>query len=271
MDELRKVTFGRKGDDEAFHPLADGELAVLDHAVRGYLEAGRLLVAGNKQPLGKYYEVLRHNLLCGDGAMSPEQFRFASAAITKTLIARGIQEFNILPSRTVILDPWRAGLAFADAAFHTGFSKFHHLGARRNEQTLGTEIYFEEVPDVLVREPRAWTVIVADPMLATGNTDVFAIRRLMDLGVPQEQIFNLSVIAAPEGVDHVLHAFPGVRILTGRLDERLNSRGYIEPGLGDYGDLFFDGSLWRWIDRWYESGILSRRATEALLARMLAT
>jgi uracil phosphoribosyltransferase len=269
MERLRTMMFGRKKKGEAFHPLAERELAVLDETVLGYMKDGRLLIANSRSLPEYYYTILRHNLLCGDGAVSPEQFRCASAAITKRLIERSIPEFNVSPSSTVIMNVWRAGFAFAEAAVHAGFSTFHHLGARRDERTLKTRSYFEEVPDALRLHPEKWTVFITDPMFATGNTDVFAVRRLIELGVPQEKIFILAVIAAPEGVDHVLHAFPRVRILTGRLDERLNSRGYIEPGLGDYGDLFFAGLLWRWVDRWADRGILSSYAAAALLRRMM--
>ena len=86
--------------------------------------------------------------------------------------------------------------------------------------------------------------------------------------MPQERTFILSVISAPEGVDHILHKFPGVRILAGRLDERLNERGYIVPGIGDYGDRFFEGLGPEQVAAWRDMGILNSAAAEALLARM---
>jgi uracil phosphoribosyltransferase len=225
-------------------------------------------MAGNGDLLPKYYEIIRHNHLCGDNAVEPEMFRLASAAITKALLADGIKAFSIDPANAIVLLPWRAGLAFADAAFYAGFREFYHWGARRNERTLETETYFEEAPLSLAVHPEKQTVIIADPMLATGNTMISATRLLGNYGVPQERIFVLSVISAPEGVDHVLRACPRVRILVGRHDEYLNSRGYIEPGLGDFGDLFFEG-LER-VAVWRRRGILSDDAARVLIARMTA-
>jgi len=269
MDDLRAVMFDRKTEDEAFHPLREEELAILEHHVRGYIQDKRFLV-GHNGFVAKHYETIRHNLLCGDHAVGPDEFRSASAEITKGLISRGVGKFDIwAPSSTIIL-PWRAGLAFADAAIDGGFSQFYHFGACRNEQTLATEIYFEDVPVSLERHPEKQTVLIADPMLASGNTTIAALHRLKELGVPQERTFVICVISSPEGIDHILQAYPAVRIFAGRHDEYLNDRGYIVPGLGDYGDWFFEGLGWGAAAAWQSRGILNDGASDALLARMAA-
>jgi uracil phosphoribosyltransferase len=267
MKRLRNVMFGRKGTGEAFHPLDETELALLEQCVLGYI-ASRRLTVGEKSLAAGHYEIVRCNLLTGMQIVKPEDFRLASAGITRDLIHRAIAEFDIPPAAATVLLPWRAGLAFADAAFSAGFREFYHFGARRNERTLATEVYYEEVPHGLTHESGARSVLIADPMLATGNTTLAALHDLERLGVPQERIFVLAVISAPEGIDHILDVYPKVRIFAGRHDERLNSRGYIEPGLGDYGDEFFKELGPGQVVTWHRWGVLSDGAAEALLARM---
>ena len=107
------------------------------------------------------------------------------------------------------------------------------VGLYRDEETLEPVEYYCKVPDQL--EDRL--VIAVDPMLATGNSSVAAISRLKDEGA--KEIRLLCLVAAPEGVTCVQKAHPDVRIYTASLDERLNEKGYIVPGLGDAGDRMF--------------------------------
>ena len=79
--------------------------------------------------------------------------------------------------------------------------------------------------------------LVLDPMLATGNTAVAAIERLRSAG-PRSMLF-VCLLAAPEGVRHLREAHPDVPIVTAAVDERLNEKGYILPGLGDAGDRIY--------------------------------
>ena len=107
------------------------------------------------------------------------------------------------------------------------------VGLYRDEDTLEPVEYYCKVPDQL--EDRL--VIAVDPMLATGNSSVAAISRLKDEGA--KEIRLLCLVAAPEGVTCVQKAHPDVSIYTASLDERLNEKGYIVPGLGDAGDRMF--------------------------------
>jgi uracil phosphoribosyltransferase len=110
---------------------------------------------------------------------------------------------------------------------------------------------------------------VTDPMLATGNTNLSALRRLGDLGVLQEKTFIIAVVSAPEGVDHILQAYPGVRIFVGKNDERIDRDGYIVCGLGDFGDRFFEGLDHEQVAAWKDKGILNDRAATTLFIRMM--
>jgi uracil phosphoribosyltransferase len=107
------------------------------------------------------------------------------------------------------------------------------VGMYRDEDTLEPVEYYCKVPDQL--EDRL--VIAVDPMLATGNSSVAAINRLKKAGA--RDIRLLSLVAAPEGVARMQEAHPEVSVYTASLDEKLNEKGYIVPGLGDAGDRMF--------------------------------
>ncbi|NBQ51923.1 MAG: uracil phosphoribosyltransferase [Marivivens sp.] len=107
------------------------------------------------------------------------------------------------------------------------------VGLYRDEETLQPVQYYFKVPTQL--EDR--TVIVVDPMLATGNSSAAAIDLIKQAGA--KDIRFLCLLAAPEGVERMKEAHPDVPIVTASVDERLNDHGYIVPGLGDAGDRMF--------------------------------
>lgn len=107
------------------------------------------------------------------------------------------------------------------------------VGMYRNEETLEPIEYYCKVPAEL--EDRL--VIAVDPMLATGNSSVAAIDRLKKEGAKDLRL--LCLLAAPEGVARMKEAHPDVPVFTASLDEKLDNRGYIVPGLGDAGDRMF--------------------------------
>ncbi|MEP2781653.1 MAG: uracil phosphoribosyltransferase [Pseudoruegeria sp.] len=107
------------------------------------------------------------------------------------------------------------------------------VGLYRDEETLKPVQYYFKVPDALGDR----LVIAVDPMLATGNSSVAAIDLLKQAGA--KNIRFMCLLAAPEGVARMKEAHPDVPIVTGSLDERLNEKGYIVPGLGDAGDRMF--------------------------------
>ena len=107
------------------------------------------------------------------------------------------------------------------------------VGMYRDEETLEPIEYYCKVPAEL--ETRL--VIAVDPMLATGNSSVAAIDRLKKEGAQDLRL--LCLLAAPEGVARMKEAHPDVPIFTASLDEKLDDRGYIVPGLGDAGDRMF--------------------------------
>lgn len=108
-----------------------------------------------------------------------------------------------------------------------------HLGLVRDEHTLVASEYVVRLP----RDLAARGALILDPMLATGGSAVQAVARVKQAGATAVRF--ACVVAAPEGVAALEAAHPDVPILAAALDERLNERGYIVPGLGDAGDRCF--------------------------------
>jgi uracil phosphoribosyltransferase len=108
-----------------------------------------------------------------------------------------------------------------------------HIGIYREPRTLQAIEYYLKLPEDLAERD----VILLDPMLATGNSAVAAISRLVELRA--RSIKFVCLVAAPEGVAKLHGIFPGVAILTAAVDRCLNEHGYILPGLGDAGDRLF--------------------------------
>lgn len=140
-------------------------------------------------------------------------------------------------SRIAALVPiLRAGLALTDAFLELlPYSLVWHIGISRDEKTLKPKIYHNGIPSKVFQEPMV--TFLLDPMLATGGSAIAAARLLRERG--NARIVFVGVLGAPEGVVALQKAIPDVDIVLAALDEELNSRGYIIPGLGDAGDRLF--------------------------------
>lgn len=128
----------------------------------------------------------------------------------------------------------RAGLGMVEGMLEMiPAAKVGHIGLYRDPETAEPVEYYCKLPaDCSNRE-----VFVVDPMLATGGSAVAALQMLKDKGV--KSIRFMCIIAAPEGVQRLKEAHPDVDIFIGALDEYLNEKKYIVPGLGDAGDRIF--------------------------------
>ena len=128
----------------------------------------------------------------------------------------------------------RAGLGMVDGALElVPSARVGHIGLYRDEETLQPVEYYCKLPkDIDKRD-----VFVVDPMLATGGSAIDAISQMKKRG-PKKIIF-MCVIAAPEGLNALKEAHPDVDIYCAGLDDHLNEKGYIVPGLGDAGDRIF--------------------------------
>ena len=128
----------------------------------------------------------------------------------------------------------RAGLGMVSGILAlTPSAKVGHIGMYRNEETHEPVPYYCKLPDKISER----TIVVVDPMLATGGSAVDAIDQIKKQG--GKDIKFLCIIAAPEGVKKLHEKHPDVQIYIGNLDRELNENAYICPGLGDAGDRIF--------------------------------
>jgi uracil phosphoribosyltransferase len=135
----------------------------------------------------------------------------------------------------VVLVPiLRAGLGMVDGISNLiPTARIGHIGMYRDHATLQPMTYYAKFPDNLANA----VVMVLDPMLATGGSSTDAIQVLKNAGA--KIIKLVCIVGAPQGVERIKHDHPDVQIFLAGLDERLNSNGYIVPGLGDAGDRLF--------------------------------
>ena len=112
-------------------------------------------------------------------------------------------------------------------------ARIGHIGLYRDPVTLQPVEYYFKVPTDIDERP----VIVVDPMLATGNSIAYAIKRLKEKGARDVRL--VCLLSAPEGIKRVSEEHPDVPIYTAAIDSHLNDHGYIVPGLGDAGDRMF--------------------------------
>ena len=112
-------------------------------------------------------------------------------------------------------------------------ARIAHVGLYRDPATLACVEYYFKAPDNLGER----TVIVVDPMLATGNTAIAAVDRLKEAGA--KSIRMACLLCAPEGLSNFQGHHPDVKVWTAAIDDHLNDHGYILPGLGDAGDRMY--------------------------------
>lgn len=141
----------------------------------------------------------------------------------------------------IIISPiLRAGLIFTDEAIDMlPQACIRHIGMYRDEKTLKPVWYYNKIP-MDIENPKKTYIYITDPMLATGNSLVEAVKLYADKQVPFENIKILSIISAPEGIFNLQEKFPDVEIITAAVDSHLNEIGYIVPGMGDAGDRIFN-------------------------------
>ena len=138
-------------------------------------------------------------------------------------------------ARPVALVPiLRAGLGMLDGMLRVlPDAPVGHLGLYRDEATLRPVTYYSRLP----KNVDEATVLLLDPMLATGQSAAAAVSILKSHGA--HAISFVSVVACPAGIAHLQSAHPEVPIITAAIDPELNNVGYIVPGLGDAGDRYF--------------------------------
>ena len=156
------------------------------------------------------------------------------AKLKKTVIETPLEKYNTYSLNEddyAFVPILRAGMSMVDGIITViPNAKIGHIGLYRNEETLEPVEYYYKMP----KEINKRTVMILDPMLATGGSALATIKKLKDDGV--KKIKFLCIIAAPEGIKAIQKTYPDVEIYCASVDRKLNDIGYILPGLGDAGD-----------------------------------
>ncbi|SDX08826.1 uracil phosphoribosyltransferase [Marinobacter mobilis] len=198
------------------------------------------------------HPLIRHKLgLMRRADISTKNFRELAQEVAALLTYEATQDFaleettiegwagpvtvdTITGKKVTIVPILRAGLGMLDGVLSLiPSAKVSVVGQVRNEETLEASTYLEK----LVGELDQRMAMIIDPMLATGGSLISTIDLLKKAG--STEIRALVLVAAPEGIDKVLEAHPDVAIYTASIDQCLNEKGYILPGLGDAGDKIF--------------------------------
>ena len=198
------------------------------------------------------HPLIQHKVtLLRDKNTSSKQFRELIKEITEFMVYEATRD---LPTKEVVVETpitktkskviagrklafvpiLRAGLGMVDGGLElVPSARVGHIGMYRDEETLIPHPYYCKLPsDIHERD-----VVVLDPMLATGGSAVDAIDQIKTRG--PRSIKFMCIIAAPEGLKFLTEHHPDVQVYCASLDERLNEKGYIVPGLGDAGDRIF--------------------------------
>lgn len=212
----------------------------------------------------KNVSVVTHPLCCHnlsiirDKNTTAEVFRNAIRRITYLLFYKATEDLELetvnietplevceakklASNKEIIIAPiLRAGLIFSDIANEImPYATVRHIGMYRDEETLTPIWYYNKIP-IEFENPENKIILILDPMLATGNSAIDAIKLFVNKNVPEKNIRFVSLISAPEGLEKVTNLYPNVQIVTANIDECLNEVGYIRPGLGDAGDRIFN-------------------------------
>lgn len=197
------------------------------------------------------HPVVQHKLTeLRDQRTGPKRFRELLREITPLLLYEATRDLEV--EEVVVATPMgearghrlrgtiglvpilRAGLGMAEGALQVfPEAQVWHLGLYRDEHTLQPIAYYNRLPPW---PTVAWCFIL-DPMLATGGSAVAAVDILKRWGVPR--VVFVGLIAAPEGLERFAAAHPDIPVVVAAVDDRLNDRGFILPGLGDAGDRQF--------------------------------
>lgn len=142
------------------------------------------------------------------------------------------------PEQPLVVVPiLRAGLALLEGAQTLlPLASIYHLGLSRNEETLEPTCYLNNLPEKFASETR---VLILEPMLATGGSIMTAMAEITSRGVDPSYIRVISVVAAPPALQKLSAEYPSLNIYTAIIDQGLDDRGFIVPGLGDAGDRSF--------------------------------
>ncbi|KAH9853314.1 PRTase-like protein [Lenzites betulinus] len=185
-----------------------------------------------------------------DKETSRGDFLFYSDRIIRLLVEEGLNHLPVVPK--TVQTPTGAtyeGVGFegkicgvsilrAGEAMEAGLRevcrsvRIGKILIQRDEETAQAKLFYAKLPQDIAKR----YVLLLDPMLATGGSAIKAIEVLKEHGVPEERIIFVNLIASPEGLQNFCTTYPLTRVITGWIDEGLNEKAYIIPGLGDFGE-----------------------------------
>lgn len=203
------------------------------------------MVHESTHPLVKHKLTLLRNI-----NTKPKKFRELVRELAMLLCYEATQDLRLMPiqvetpmgtadgsellDKVGLIPILRAGLGMVEGIWEMmPGAEVWHIGLYRDEETLKPVSYYNKLPTI----PTVQVCLVLDPMLATGGSAVATVGILKHWGA--QRIKFVGLLAAPEGIARLEGAHPDVDIHVAQIDQRLNSIGYIVPGLGDAGDRQF--------------------------------
>ncbi|CAM2770855.1 uracil phosphoribosyltransferase [Vibrio rarus] len=198
------------------------------------------------------HPLVKHKLgLMREGDISTKRFRELATEVGSLLTYEATADFatervtikgwdgdvevdQIKGKKVTVVPILRAGLGMMDGVLeHMPSAKISVVGIYRDEETLEPVPYFNKLASSIDER----IALVVDPMLATGGSMIATIDLLKEQGC--KTVKALVLVAAPEGIEALEKAHPDIELFTAAIDECLNDKGYIVPGLGDAGDKIF--------------------------------
>ncbi|RDX44711.1 PRTase-like protein [Polyporus arcularius HHB13444] len=185
-----------------------------------------------------------------DKETSRGDFLFYSDRIIRLLVEEGLNHLPVIPK--TVTTPTGAtyeGVGFegkicgvsilrAGEAMEAGLRevcrsvRIGKILIQRDEETAQAKLFYAKLPQDIAQR----YVLLLDPMLATGGSAIKAVEVLKEHGVPEDRIIFINLIASPEGLKNFCGKYPLTRVITGWIDQCLNEKAYIIPGLGDFGE-----------------------------------
>jgi len=166
--------------------------------------------------------------------LAAEALRKIPSTSSTVITPQGPAEGHVVSGDMVVVPVLRAGIGMLDAVLALlPMARVWHIGLQRDESTAIASTYYARLPPDIGNS----FVMVVDPMLATGGSAVSAIDLIKAAGA--HTICMICIVAAPEGVDLVTMRHPDVALYTPVVDRELDTRKYIVPGLGDFGDRLY--------------------------------
>ena len=190
-----------------------------------------MLSLRDKHTTPSHFRRLTHRI---STILTAEATRRLPISVTRVETPIETAEGEALRADIVVVPVLRAGLGMVEAVLDLlPHARVGHIGLQRDEQTAVASQYYAKLPHDLSNS----TALIVDPMLATGGSAIAAIAMLERAGA--HDIRLICIVAAPEGIAAVEQAHPNVQIFTPVIDRELNSRKFIVPGLGDFGDRLY--------------------------------